>query len=296
MFDCIIIGGGPAGLQAALILGRCLRKVIVCDGGSQRNKYSKALHAFITRDDIPPSEFLQIAHKDLLKYETLSFIKQEAITVKKIPDGFLVTFQNGDSVQGKTLLIATGVIDDLPQIENFQRYYGKNIYNCPYCDAWEHRGEAIVVYGRGDRGFEMVINMKKYTEDLVVCTDGFELTKEQVGILNQKNIKIRTDKIIRLEGDEDFFHTIVFQDGEKLPRSAMFFNTQSYIRSKLLEQLGCPYDQEDGVYTYKYERTAVPGLFVAGNILREVQLVIVAAAQGAEAAFGINKYLNTVNG
>lgn len=292
MFDCIIVGGGPAGLQAALILGRCMRKVVVCDSGTQRNKYSKAMHAFITRDDIPPGEFLQLAHQDLVKYNTVSFKKQEVTAAKKIPDGFIVTLLNGDTLQSKTILIATGVLDDCPEIENFSKYYGKNIYTCPYCDAWEHRDQPILVYGKNHRGYEMAMNMHKWTKDIVLCTDGTELTKDQIAKLNEKDIKIRSQKILRLNGDEKCFHEIVFDDGEILKRSAMFFNTPSLIRSKLLEQLGCPYDQEEGVVAFKYERTEVPGLFVAGNILREVQLVIVAAGQGAEAAFGINKYLN----
>lgn len=292
MLDCIIVGGGPAGLQAALILGRCLRSVVVCDNGNQRNLLSKALHGFITRDNIPPSDFLRLAHEDLMKYETVSFMKQEVVSAKKIPDGFIVTLKNGNSLQSKTLLIASGVIDDIPEIPGFMELYGKTIYNCPYCDAWEHRGEPLAVYGKNERGFGLVMNMLKWSEDLVLCTDGEELTKEQVIQLNDKNIKIRTQKISRFEGADGKLLRIEFEDGEKLGRSALFFNTQSLIRSKLLEQLGCPFDQEEGVYTYKYERTEVPGLFVAGNILREVQLVIVAAGQGAEAAFGINKHLN----
>lgn len=253
------------------------------------------MHAFITRDDIPPDEFLQLAHKDLLKYKTVSFKKQEVTAAKKIPDGFIVTLMNGETLMAKSILVATGVVDECPEIEGFSKYYGKNIYTCPYCDAWEHRDQPILVYGKADRGIQMALFMYNWTKDIVVCTDGTELSKEQIEILNAKDIKIRTQKIVKFLGDEKCFHSIVFDDGEELRRSAMFFNTPSLIRSKLLEQLGCPYDQEEGVYTFKYDRTEVPGLFVAGNILREVQLVIVAAGQGAEAAFGINKYLNTVN-
>lgn len=291
MFDCIIVGGGPAGLQAALILGRCLRSVVVCDSGQQRNLYSKALHGFITRDNIPPSEFLACAQNELLKYETVKLIKQEVITAKKIPDGFIVTLKDGESFQSKTLLIASGVVDEVPDIPGFMDLYGKSIHNCPYCDAWEHRGGPIAILGKGERGRELAISMIKWSEDLVLCTNGTELASEQTQELNSRNIKIRTSKIKKFEGEKDKLTFIHFEDGDKLARSALFFNTPSHIRSKLLEQLGCPFDQEEGVYTSKYERTEVPGLFVAGNILREVQLVIVAAGQGAEAAFGINKFL-----
>lgn len=292
MYDCLIIGGGPAGLSAALILGRCLRKVVVCDNGCQRNLLSKRLHAFITRDDIAPGDFLQLAHQDLMKYETVSFIKQEVVTANKIPDGFIVTLKNGETIQSRTLLVASGVMDNIPDIPGFMDFYGKSIYNCPYCDAWELRDRPLAVYGKGTRGSELALSLYKWSRDLVVCTDGVELDKEDVMKLNEKDIKIRSQKIAGLEGHNGELSAIVFEDGEKLQRHAMFFNTPSLLRSKILEQLGCSFDQQEGVYTSKYEMTDVPGLFVAGNILREVQLVIVAAGQGAEAAFGINKMLN----
>lgn len=297
MFDCIIVGGGPAGLQAALILGRSLRNVVICDSGSQRNKYSKSMHAFITRDDIPPEEFLQLAHKDLLKYETVSFIKQEVTEARKTPDGFSVTLLNGKKLYARTLLIATWVLDELPSIDGFLKYFGKNIYTCPYCDAWEHRGQPICVYGKGKRGVAMAMSLHHWTENIVLCTDGHDLTEEQIRELGDQNIHINSKKILRITGDDECFDSIVFEDGEILNRKAMFFNTPSFIRSKLLKQLGCPFDQINGVHRFKHESTEVPGLFVAGNILREVRLVIVAAAEGAEAAFGINQYLNqfTVN-
>ncbi len=145
MFDAIIVGGGPAGIQAALILGRCLRSLAIGDSGSPRNKFSKALHAFLTRDDIPPEEFLEFAHRNLRKYETVRFLRKEAVTAKQIPDGFIVTLKSGETLLGRTVLIATGVIDELPEIPGFLDYYGKNIYNCPYCDVWEHSGEPLAV-------------------------------------------------------------------------------------------------------------------------------------------------------
>lgn len=295
LYDSIIVGGGPAGLSAALILGRCLRNVLVFDSETPRNAYAKNLHAFLTRDNIPPQEFKEIALKDLERYETVKFIKKEITSAKKHTDYFLVTDLDGNIYHSKTLLIATGVMDDIPQIEGFMDLYGKSVFTCPYCDAWEVRGKQIGVYGKDGRGFGLSLPMKNWSNDIVLFTDGTELNEEQLQKLAEKKIRVRTEKISRILGKDGKLQEIELENGEVEKRDALFFNTPSFIRSKLLEQLGCPFTNEDGVETGKYERTEVPGLFVAGNILREVQLVIVAAAEGAEAAFGINKTLNQIS-
>lgn len=292
IYDSIIIGGGPAGLSAALILGRCLRNVLIVDSGSQRNLYSNSLHAFLTRDGIPPAEFLKIAHDDLNKYETLRFIQDEVVSAKNLPDYFSITVKTGELYQSKTVLIATGVLDNVPSIEGIMQFYGKTVFNCPYCDAWEFRDRAIGVYGKTTRGFELSLSLSNWTNDLVLFTDGTELEADQLQKMNDLKIEVRTEKIKCLTGEGEKLQHIVLEKGDLVKRDCIFFNTESHIRSKLLEQLGCTFSNAEGVETDKYERTDVKGLFVAGNILREVQLVIVAAGQGAEAAFGINKYLN----
>jgi thioredoxin reductase len=293
VYDTIIIGGGPAGLSAALILGRCMRTVLVLDNGKQRNVYSRHLHAFLTRDCIPPQEFLQIAKDDLKKYETVELRQEDVLSAKRLPDElFILSTASGQVYQSKTILIATGVMDHVPDIEGLLDLYGKSVFNCPYCDAWEVRGKKLAVYGKSTRGFEQAIALQKWSENIVLCTDGTDLEPEQMQKLDSHKIKVFTQKITSLSGKDGQIDYIHFDDGLKENCEAMFFNTPSMIRSKLLEQLGCPFTNDQGVETYKYERTEVPGLFVAGNILREVQLVIVAAGQGAEAAFGINKYLN----
>jgi thioredoxin reductase len=292
MYDAIIVGGGPAGLSAALILGRCLRKVLICDIGNPRNSCSTSLHGFLTRDGISPREFMITARNELKKYETIDYLHQEVTTAKMLGNGFEVRLANEQIFQSKKILLATGVVDVCPKINGFMELFGKSIFNCPYCDGWEVRNKKIIVYGKGQRGFKLAKNLTNWSHDVVLCTDGpSELSEKDKEVLKRNNVKINEQKIIRLEGKEGQLEQVVFINGETIDRDAMFFNTESFIRSRLLEQLGCNFSEEQGVQTKKYERTNVPGVFVAGNITREVQLVIVAAAEGAEAAFGINAEL-----
>ncbi|MES2526328.1 MAG: NAD(P)/FAD-dependent oxidoreductase [Bdellovibrionota bacterium] len=292
MFDAIIVGGGPAGLSAALILGRCMRKVLVFDNGRPRNAWSHGMHGFLSRDGIDPSEFLETCHRDLKKYQTVKCVNQEVSHAKKVDGGFEITTCEGAIFHSKKLLLATGVVDEIPKFEGIASLYGKSVFNCPYCDAWEQRNKKILIYGKNHRGRNLALTLKTWSHDVILITDGeCGLTDEDKETLKRHEVRLIEERIKKLHGDNGQLTHVEFVNGEKLERDAMFFNTESWIRSRLLVQLECPYTEADGVETGKYEKTQVPGLYVAGNILREVQLVIVAASQGAEAAFGINTAL-----
>lgn len=292
MYDAIIVGGGPAGLSAALILGRCLRSVLVCDAGHPRNASSHALHAYLTREGISPLDFLQTARDELKKFEKVSIVQCEVTKATRRDGQFEVTLLDGRIFQSRKLLLATGVVDVIPKIHGIMDFFGKSVFNCPYCDGWEVRHQKLAVYGKAHRGLKLAKSLKTWSNDILLCTDGPSgLSKEDCEVLERNNIQLVDHKIIRLEGDDGRLKKIIFENGDVSEREAMFFNTESYIRSRLLEQFECNFSEEDGVERGKYEKTEIPGLYVAGNILREVQLVIVAAAEGAQAAFGINSAL-----
>jgi thioredoxin reductase len=292
MYDVIIVGGGAAGLSAALILGRCLRRVLICDNNRPRNNFSRQMHGYLTRDGTAPTEFRRLALQDLAKYKTVEFLEQEAEAVARLADHFQVTLADGRIYQSRKLLLATGVIDYVPSLKNIMDFYGKSVFICPYCDAWELSGKPIAVYGKSERGLKLGLTMTTWSSDVVVLTDGTcDLTDSQKQQLNNNGVRLIEDKIEQLVGEHGQLQYIEFSNGQRLPREALFFNTESFIRTKLLKQLGCEFSQQHGVETDKYEMTKLPGLYVAGNLLRDVQLVIVAAAQGAEAAFGINSAL-----
>jgi thioredoxin reductase len=291
-YDVVIVGAGPAGLSAALVLGRCRRTVLVCDTGKPRNKASHALHGYLTRDGIDPAEFLAIGRRDLEPYETVQVRDIGAAAAACVDGRFNVTLDDGEVVRSRKLLIATGVMDNLPPIQGFRELYGRSVFHCPYCDGWEIRDQPIAVYGRGSRGMGLSLELTGWTRDLVLCTDGpADIDADGRARLDRNGIALREQRVSSLEGRDGILERILFEQGEPLHRRALFFTTGQSQRSTLAVDLGCEINDKGTVRTGKYESTHLTGLFVAGDASRAVQWVIVAAAEGAEAAFAINTAL-----
>ena len=297
IWDVVIAGAGPAGLSAALTLGRCCRTVLICDTGTPRSWASKEMHGFLSRDGIEPEAFRKIAHRELTRYGSVVFHAGEVTTALRGPDGaFRVSIRGRRPVRCRKLLIATGVFDELPRIQGIEPLFGKSVFQCPYCDGWEMRDKPIAVYGRHQRGFEMARAMTAWCDDIALCTDGpSRLSVEARTHLRRNAIQLFEQRIERLEGRGGALQAVVFRDGGTLLRSALFFDTPSSGQSRLAESLGCQFSKHGGIKCGQYEATSVPGVFVAGNIIKDVQLVIVAAAEGTRAAFGINRALTREN-
>lgn len=293
MYDVVIVGGGPAGLSAALMLGRCRRSVLVCDTGRPRNAASSAMHGYLTRDGIPPREFLAIGRRELEQYVTVTFREVEVQAASCGPDGrFEVTLEGGERVTSRKLLLATGVTDNVPGVPGVAELYGRSVFHCPYCDGWEVSGQPLAIYGRGARGVGLSLTLTAWSADLVLCTDGpSEIEPDDYARLERNGIAVREERIARVEGADGIMTDVVFEDGERLARRAMFFTTGQSQQSALAVKLGCELNEKGTVRTGKYESTHLPGLFVCGDASRAVQWVIVAASEGAEAAFAINSDL-----
>jgi thioredoxin reductase len=291
-YDCIIVGAGPAGLSAALMLGRCRRTVLVCDMGNPRNARSAGLHSYLTRDGIVPGEFLKLARKELERYPSVELRTVEVLDATGSPDGFRVVCADGRQLSARKLLLSTGVVDDLPDLEGLPQLYGTSIHHCPYCDGWEWRDQPLAVYGCGEEGVELALGLTVWTDDLVLCTDGpTQLSEEELGQLQAQGIKVREDRVLRLEGTDGQLERIVFENGESLSRRALFVCSGQHQRSALARKLGARFTSKGAVDTGSCEATEVPGLYVAGDSSKEAQFVIVAAAEGAEAGMAINKAL-----
>lgn len=292
MYDVTIIGGGPAGLSAALLLARCMRKVVLFDSGNYRNSWSDAMNGFLSRDGTNPREFLKMARADLDKYE-IEF-KQKTIASARLENNLFEVTDSDDKIYlSRKLLIATGVRDrwpdDLPGIEPFK---GKSVHHCPYCDGWESRNKPLGAYGLGRDAVGLSLSLKTWSSDVTLFTNGTrKLTKEDSGKLERNQIKICTAPIERLEGTGHELKQIYLQGGACMPCEALFFSTGADQQCTLTRDLGCDFTSKGVVKTYQQQQTNIKGLYVAGDAARDMQLVIVAAAEGTKAGVMINKEL-----
>lgn len=292
--DVIIVGGGPAGLSAALVLGRCLRKVLVCDAGNPRNKSANIFNGYLSRDGSTPAEFRRVSRAQLRRYRETVQIRDAVVkSIVRKAKRFTAILDTGETFDSRMVLLATGLVDELPQIENFRPFYGKTAHNCPYCDGWEVRGQILSVVGGDQAAAELAIELLLWSKKVTLCANG-RLTCDRKTKKTLQRLELSvTERIIKsLEGDNGKLSGIRFVDGSFLPCDALFFSPGQYQRSSLAEELGCDFCREDNCIQCKEgTRTNVPGVFAAGNCTRGIQLVVAAVAEGMEAAFAINNDL-----
>ncbi|MDQ6857927.1 MAG: NAD(P)/FAD-dependent oxidoreductase [Chloroflexota bacterium] len=289
--DVAIVGGGPAGLSAALMLGRCRRTVVVVDAGQYRNRRAAALHGFITRDGTPPADFLRAARADLERYPEVTIRTGVVNAITGARGTFEIQLAEGAPFQARRVLLATGVIDVVPAMDGLPELFGRSVHHCPHCDGYEYAGKPIAVYGQAGPGIEAALAMLAWSDDVVLLTDARPLVAQDRARLEALGVGVREERVARLEGADGQLERVVFADGSALARSGLFLVTGQREQSELATQLGCELNADGMVKADEHEVTSVPGVYVAGDAGIGEQMVIVAAAQGTVAATKIHASL-----
>jgi thioredoxin reductase len=289
--DVAIVGGGPAGLSAALLLGRCCRSVVVIDAGEHRNRKAAEIRGLLSRDGVSPTDVLRQAQEDLLRYRTVRLESGIVTDVTGTRGAFTVRTKDGHMFEARRVLLATGVIDVLPGIAGLPELFGRSVHHCPHCDGFEYAGKAIGVYGQAKPGIEAALAMLAWSNDVVLFTDGRPLTPEERAGLEDVGVAIREERVERLDGHDGRLERVVLDGGASVPRVALFLVAGQREQSDLAKQLGCGLNADGIIETDAHEVTRVPGIYAAGDASIGEQLVVVAAAEGAVAATKIHASL-----
>jgi thioredoxin reductase len=302
-YDAVIVGAGSAGLSAALVLGRSRRRVLVLDGGEPRNAPSSGAHGFFTRDGVSPRELLEIGREQLRAYGGVEYRAAKATGVSASDGTYEVRLEDGDDVLARKVVLATGVVDELPETPGFRELWGRGVYHCPYCHGWEVKDRPLAVYAGGQDivgPVERAVLLRNWSRDLVVLSDGPSdldaAGREKLGALG---VPVIEKRIARLEGKNDGsegLSRIVFEDGSFLKREGLFYGPPQRQRSGLAEALGCEVvAMGPATAIVKADpmtgETNVPGVYVAGDAGSMLQSVALAASSGANAAAFLNHAL-----
>lgn len=291
IFDCIVIGGGPSGLSASLTLGRARRKIALFDDGTNRNRVTHESHGFITRDGIKPQEFKEIGLKELENYPSISYFNSTITEIIKENgnERFTVITTDDQEFVTEKIILATG-IQEVFSFQNVRNFYGKSLFSCPYCDGWELRDKPLVVIvEKEEHALHMAKLIYNWSKDLVVVTNGVELSKEGVQELQKRNIKIKSDPIKNLIGDDGYLQKIEFESGETIIRSGGFVVPSFYRPNQFAEKLGCEVQENGTVVTDDGGRTTQKNIYIAGETEKSApSSLIISAADGNKAAVSVN--------
>jgi thioredoxin reductase len=287
MFDVCIIGGGASGLSAALYLARMRRQAVVFDAGKPANRFTKASHSFFTRDGTAPAELLQIGREQLKPYETVKVQMQEVVKIVRQNAHFELITQDGESYQSRKVLLTMGLKDNLPEIEGVEKFWGRGIFPCPFCDGWEHRDKKLVAFSNDEGAIHLAKLLRQLSSDVTICTGAeSQLGAENHSLLEKYGVKIIETPLLRFAGNEHL-EEIVFADGTSIASDAVFLRSFPVAQSPFAIDLSCELDENQMIKIDPAGRTSVSGVYAAGDLVNRMRQVHLAVTSGAMAASGM---------
>lgn len=293
LMDVVIIGGGPAGLNAALVLGRARKNVVIIDDVRPRNWVTRKTHGFLTRDGISPADFRRATKDEIQAYPSVHFVTDTAVSISGSEGHFEITTAQSNTYKCKKLLFAVGKKDVPLTIDGLEAVYGKSAFVCPYCDGWELRDQPLVLIVKGAKAVHLAQIISGWTSRYTICTDGpDEMTEEERKELQAHHIPVFTSPVKHIESSDGMVRQVVLEDGVVVSCTGIFFAPQLVAGSELPGQLGCSLTETGTVVVDEYGKTSIPGVYSAGDAASEMYQAIAAASSGALTAIMINSELN----
>jgi len=284
MEDVLIIGGGAAGLSAALMLSRVRRRVLVVDSGSPHNAPAAAVHGFLSRDGTPPAELLAVGRAEVLKYGG-RIISGEVRALRRTASGFQAQLSDQE-VLARRVIVATGLRDELPDIPGLRSRWGRDVLHCPYCHGWEVRDQPLGVLGWQPPAVHQALLLRQLSDDVLYFAD--VLDPGDRATLLARGVRVMDGKVTELILADDRLHALRLADGSIVPRSALFVPPRPIPNDSLLAALGCDRTDTGLIRVDPTGLTTIPGLYAIGNVTDPMSQVITAASTGTKAAAAIN--------
>ncbi|MGW1560599.1 NAD(P)/FAD-dependent oxidoreductase [Streptomyces sp. NPDC002144] len=291
-YEVVVVGGGAAGLSAALVLGRARRRTLVVDAGEPRNTPAAHMQGYLSRDGMPPAEFLAIGREEIARYG-VQLVRDRAVDASR-GEGFEVALESGRTVSARALVVATGLKDELPAVPGVAERFGRDVLHCPYCHGWEVRDQAFGVLATTPMSAHQALMVSQWSKDVTFflhTVAGSELSDDDLRRLAAAGVEVVPGEVAGLVVEDDRLTGVRLADGTVHDRSVLFVAPRAVPRTGLLERLGAEMDETPfGAYPVIDERgkTSVPGLWAAGNASGFAEQVVNAASRGYRVGATIN--------
>ncbi|HVS06226.1 MAG TPA: NAD(P)/FAD-dependent oxidoreductase [Candidatus Dormibacteraeota bacterium] len=284
-YDVVVVGGGAAGLSAALVLGRARRRVAVVDAGAPRNAPAAHMQGFLSRDGMSPADFLALGRVEVTGYG-VELIEDQVVGIDA---GFVVRLAGGRVLTARRILVATGVCDELPEIPGVRERWGRDLLHCPYCHGWEVRDQPIGVLGTQPGSVQHAQLVRQWSDDVAFFVHTYDLTAAEDVQLEARGVRIVRGEVARLVVEDDRLTGVELTDGRVIARTAVFIRPGNLPHADgLLTSLGCKVDVAGFVTVDATGRTSTFGVWAAGNVVDPRAQVITSAGAGSAAAIAIN--------